>query len=63
MVTITPQKTCPECLKPANLTNWKAPSGYDPAMRQYACADCGYEFYVIGGPKTHALVATEETEP
>jgi len=63
MVIITPQKTCPDCLGEASLTNWKAPTGYDVNMRQYICDKCGNVFYVIGGPLTHDKVAAEDTEP
>jgi len=62
MVQITPLKPGPNCLKAAKLTDWRAPVGYDKAMRQYSCPDCGYKFYVIGGPKTFATISMEEPE-
>ena len=29
----------------AKETDWKPPSGYDPNLRQFRCAECGGEFY------------------
>lgn len=56
---ITALKSCPECQKDATLTNWEAPEGYDPRLRQYLCPNCGCEFYVFGGELSAKLVATE----
>lgn len=60
---ITQNKTCPDCQQDARLTNWKPPIGYDPAMRQYQCPECGNEFYIIGGEITYKTEALPIEKP
>ncbi|MBA7706771.1 hypothetical protein ES703_115628 [subsurface metagenome] len=41
---------CPNCWDEADMTSFRPPPGFDPAMREYNCSHCGYEWYHI--PKT-----------
>lgn len=52
---------CPECGGTAPVIDWLPEPGFDPAMRQYKCSDCHYEFYLI--PKHIAIKgAIEQAE-
>jgi len=42
---------CPICLNLAVRTNWLPPSGMEPFLREYKCAECRRSFFARTGRK------------
>lgn len=53
-VKLPSHRTCPNCLLPAVMTNFRPDPGFDPGMREYHCPSCGYEWYHV--PKKHIAI-------